>query len=219
MNSKKVVIGIGATVCTILVLIVLTLSNDNNKAKKENVELLLVSVEQAIESFNTTIEHSKYENLNIHDFEVSLENVKSIHNIRLVENDKYKDNTFLEDFARMNTVIDNFFKEDFDKSYIVATFSGVPNQQEDIVVPYNNIEKQCVLDLYDKSKYVFLFGNNTLQGGYMVQTDKTLSITWLSKNGFNSIHPSMQDYSKVYRYISCQRQNEDVKIKLKDGEI
>lgn len=219
MSNKKRILLIATVICVLLVFMVLILPKDNEDIEEIGAESSLVSVEQAMASFNTSIDQANYANLNIHDFKVSLDNVKTIHNIRLLKNNKYEDNTFLDDFERMNKVIDNFFNEDFDKSYITATFASIPNRQEDIVVPYNRIEKQCVSSSYDDARIVYLFGNNTSKGGYMVQTDKTLSITWLSRYGFGDIHPATMDYSKMYKYISCQRQNEDIKIKLKDGEI
>ena len=188
-----------------------------NDEKPSDGSQRLVSTEVAIESYAESIKNAQYTNLIFHDFEASIDEVEDVHNIKIMANRDYLDRTFLENFSIMSQVIDDFFMEDFDKSYIEASFYMA--EGDDIRVPYDDIEKQCIGKTYDETNLAVLFGNNTSEGGYMVQVDEGHGITWFSRNGFGSIHPSMKEYKEIYRYISCKRQIDDVDIKLKDGSI
>ena len=159
----------------------------------------------------------KYNNLIYHEFKTSLENVEGVYNIEIQSDNGYQDRTFLENFEKMNDVIDKFFMEDFDKSYIAADF--YISDEETIYVDYNDIEKECVDEKYNKPRAEFLFGNDTSNGGYMVQISEALNNVWFSRYSLGNIIPSQCEYSNVYQYISCKRQNEDVEINLKDMKI
>lgn len=162
------------------------------------------------------INGNKYTNLIFHDFEVVVGKVEGVYNIEILSNNSYLERTFLENFDIMNEVIDKFFLEEFDKSYIVADF---PLDEETIRVNYDDIETVCTDEKYDTPRISFLFGNNTRKGGYMVQIDECLRNVWFSKNGLNNIIPSQAEYKEVYSYLSGVRQGEDVEINLKDGTV
>ena len=215
MKKKKIIIGAGALVCGLIIAIVLLTTSNDEQPSDGSQEL--VSTEAAISSYAESIEEAQYTNLIFHDFEASIDDVKDVHNIKIMANGDYLDRTFLENFSIMKDVIDDFFMEDFDKSYIEATF--FMSEGDDIRVPYDDIEKQCIGKTYDEANLAVLFGNNTSEGGYMVQLDEGHSIAWFSRNGFGTIQPSMKEYKEIYRYISCKRQIDDVDINLKDGSI
>lgn len=116
----------------------------------------------------------------------------------------------------MNKIVDDFFKEDFDKSYLEVTFFGTEGSER---IPYSDVLTTCSDEKYDAIEMAVLFGNNTAEGGYMVQVSRGGSLAWFSRNGFGGIHPSLCDYKHIYKYLQGMRQSEDVEINLKDGKI
>ncbi|MBP3339093.1 MAG: hypothetical protein J6L69_06795 [Lachnospiraceae bacterium] len=116
----------------------------------------------------------------------------------------------------MKSVIDKFFNADFDKSYIVADF---PFEDGTEYIEFNKITSKCADKKYNMDRNTYLFGNNTSEGGYMVQISESLINTWFSRFGLGSIMPSQLEIKNVYTYISGNRQGEDVMLNLKDGTI
>lgn len=216
MKKKKLFLCICAGICVALIAVILIfIFKDNKESEKSYTH---TQVDNAVKPNETlSSEDSSYSNLILHDFETSTEEINEVYNIEILSDNNYMDNTFLENFEIMNNVIDNFFVEDFDKSYIVADF--YISDQETIYVNYYDIEKECADEKYNMPSSEFLFGNNTSEGGYMVQINEKLNNIWFSKNELNTILPSGLGYKKVYPYISCIRQVEDVEINLKDGKI
>lgn len=177
-----------------------------------------VSVEEAIQNADSsnTNASNKYDNLVIHDYKTSLGDIKEVYNLKIMTDKSYLNRTFIENFKRMDAAIDKFFMEEFDKSYIIADFHI---DGKTVEVGYNDIEKTCNSEAYDGEYMSYLFGNNTKQGGYMVQISESMINTWFSRYGLQSIHPSMKDYIGMYLYVSGNRQVDDADIKLKDGVI
>lgn len=214
MKNKKNLVCICVCLCFILIAfaIVLRLKSD------DETETNKATLEQVKETFQSDIQElkdGKYNNLIYSDFQSSIEDVEGVYNIEVKSDNSYQDRTFLENFEIMNEIIDKFFMEDFDKSYLVADF--YISDDETIYVEYNDIEKECVDEKYNKPRAEYLFGNDTSNGGYMVQISEAINNVWFSRYELGNIHPS--GYKKVYPYISCIRQNEDVVINLKNGEI
>ena len=214
-KDKKIIAWATVFVLILIAVIVLfpLLKNDNiqNSNKK-------VSVEKAIDSFSEGVKNAKYNNLVFHDFDAPIDQIESVHNIKVNFYYDYWDKPFIENFNVMKKIMDDFFEEDFDKSFINMSFDG--EDDETVMVEYNDIEKKCSDDkTYNTRNSLFLFGNNTSDGGYMVQMSCSLGNIWFSKNGFGEIHPSSKDYKKVYSYISCKRQVDDADINLMDGRI
>ncbi len=212
MKKKKKLLGISVLVVILLIVLVYITYDKNLEDDKD----YLFPVEEVIESYKKSIKQAQYSNLIFHDFEPSIEDVQSVYNIKILANRDYRKRSFIDNFEIMTTLIDDFFAEDCDKSHLQVTFY---KEDEDIVVSYNDVKNQCVGDVYDKEEKAFLFGNNTSTGGYMIQTDVTLTSTWLSRNGFGTIVPTNIKPKSIYNYISCKRQIEDVELKLKDGII
>ncbi len=212
--KKKTILLTGtafAVLVVAVILIMVLLKDDGVKIEFKPVKEAL-AIEEELEGID------KYSNLVIHDFEVDEVDVSELYNIEVYNNLNYLNNTFVENFDIMSKVIDNFFKEDFDKSYILADFE-VPDDDDRLFVKYDEIKEKCVGEIFDVSEITFLFGNNTSNGGYMVQIDEAMINIWFSKNGLGTIHPTSLEPAKVYRYISGKRQGEDVELNLKDGKI
>ena len=216
MKKKKKIVCVFTFIGIMLIVAIIILTFKSEGDLKKN----LATLSQIKENFQSDIQElkeGKYNNLIYHEFKTSLENVEGVYNIEIQSDNGYQDRTFLENFEKMNDVIDKFFMEDFDKSYIAADF--YISDEETIYLDYNDIEKECVDEKYNKPRAEFLFGNDTSNGGYMVQISEALNNVWFSRYSLGNIIPSQCEYSNVYQYISCKRQNEDVEINLKDMKI
>lgn len=212
MKKKKGLIGIciGCVILLVGIILFFMLKEDKNL-------LTRIPVTEASGYDESSVKETQYDNLIIHDFKTSVDAVDKLYNIEILSDNSYKDRTFLENFEIMKKVIDGFFMEDFDKSYITADF--YISDEETISVAFDDIEKQCTDEMYNLPSVEFLFGDDTGNGGYMVQIDEGLRHIWFSRNGLGGIQPSMSEYKQVYPYISGKRQIEDVELNLKDGKI
>lgn len=211
-KSKMCVLICMMVLASIAVILVLLTS------KESKVPVHKVGVEEVKESFEKDIKalkEGRYKNLVYHEFESSVSNVIDVYRLEILRSVEFEKRTFLENFKIMNNVIDKFFMEDFDKSYIVADF--YISDKETIDVCYNDIEKECVDEKYNLPRAEFLFGNNTKNGGYMVQIQESLNNVWFSKFGFGDILPAK--YKKTYLYVAGIRQGKDVELNLKDEKI
>ena len=212
MMKKKNIVAISAFLLIIVIGVILFFIF----IEKEN-KLTYVSTKEATEIEVHEIK-SRYNNLLFQEFEISIENVEVLYNFEIKSNTSYLDRTFIENFEIMDKVIDDFFVEDFDKSYIVADFD-FQDEEDVIYIKYNDIRDKCTSERYNLPEPTFLFGNNVSNDGYMVQIDESLRHIWFSKGGFGSIQPSMSELKKVHYYLSGKRQVEDVEINLRDGKI
>ncbi|MGN0375405.1 MAG: hypothetical protein ACI4EN_07890 [Butyrivibrio sp.] len=210
--KKNLLICVCTGICVILIVFALIISRDKDKPETESMSL--VKQEEAIKDIPSD-KTDKYDNLIFTDFYASTEEIEGVYTIEILSDNSYMDKTFLENFAAMNDVIDKFFMEDFDKSSLVVDFY-FPDS-ETVYVKYDDIATECADEKYNMPRAEFLFGNETSNGGYMVQITEALNNVWFSRYGLGDIHPT--EYKKVYPYISCIRQIEDVEINLKDGRI
>lgn len=223
MKKKKVLVIAGGIVCIAIIAVAASFvfkkdrTDNDDKVDKGNFEY----VREKIQSDIVELKDGKYDNLIYNDFEISLDNVEGVYNIEIESDNSYLDRSFLENFAIMDEVIDKFFVEDFDKSYIAAHFNVLNDKQEEetVYIYYNDIETECVDEKYNKPETDWLFGNNTSEGGYMVQIMECLSAAWFSRGEMGDIGPFHDEIKKAYRYINCLRQSEDVEINLKDGTV
>ncbi len=156
--------------------------NEKN-VEKESFETVKTTFQSDIQK----LKDGEYKNLRYKSFDASIDEVAEVNNIEILSDNTYKDKSFAENSEKMNQVIDKFFMEEFDKSYIVADST-------------------------------FLFGNETADGGYMVQISESLNHAWFSRYGLGDIGP-FNDFENVYPYISGIRQVEDVELNLQDGSI
>lgn len=214
MRKKKLLVGMSVVICIILIAVGVVFIADGT----DNLNNSPISLKEVKENFQKDIQSLKdgrYDNLIYHDFKASIEDVEGVYNIEIQTDKSYLDNTYLENFANMNAVIDKFFVEDFDKSYIIADFH-MPDG-ETVEVGYHDIEKVCADEKYNTDRTEFLFGNEISNGGYMVQIAENLHHTWFSRGAFGEIQPS--EYKKVYPYVTCIRQIDDVEVKLMDKTV
>lgn len=211
--KKKKMFGMMIIFCSLMVGLSIFFLQNNF----ENERLSHEKVDKVIQSGNQEIDKTKYTNLCFKSFEVKTDTIEGVYNIEIISNNSYQERTFLENFKIMNEVIDEFFKEDFDKSNIVADF--YLDDQEVTYVNYYDIEKICQDEKYNTSDNNYLFGNNTSDGGYMVQIDEGMMNVWFSKNGLGTIMPSQLEYQKVCIYLSGVRQVEDIEVNLIDKKV
>lgn len=217
MKKKKILIL--ATIVCMLFIAVFIISLENNGVTKDKEETsALVSVQQALDSYETSIKKANYDNLIFHKFNATIEGVESIYNIRILPNAKDRDATFLEGFALMEKAVDDFFQEEFDKSYLEVKFY-MPEGVDDEAVPYDEITTTCDNEKYDVVSMAVLFGNNISTGGRMIQIARGGGIAWFSRGGFGTIDPYEKEYKDMYKYISGIRQSDDTLLNLKDGTI
>ena len=233
MRQNKVVIVIGSIMAAIIIVVfaIAFSKNQNNdtngKPIVDNIDdnndfnygedVSLKSLEEVKNDFPKDIEelkNGKFENLVYHNFVADIDDVEGVHRIKIMTDNSYKSRTFVENFQIMKSTVDKFFKEDFDKSYIVADFYM---EEETVKVEYDLIETICVGKKYDTTASGFIFGNNVNDGGYMVQSTISLNGTWFSRGELGMIIPT--EFKKTYPYVTCIRQVDDLKVKLKDGEV
>lgn len=221
MKTKKLLI-ISSIVFVIIIAGIFDLMLKDNKESKEKKQVL-IPVSEAT-GFAVSLEN-KYDNLKIHDFQCYINPNKEIYNIEIQANNSYLNRTFVENFEIMSKVIDKFFQEDFDKSYITVDFAfpNEQNEEEVVSIEYDDIPKQCNDEKYNmpgEERNKMLFGDNRENGGYVIQITESMHNIWFSKNGLGTIHPSVSDnVKKVYPYLTGKRQNEDIEINLNDGKI
>lgn len=220
--KKKILVVMTIGLIMVVLATIYIISSYNIKRNEEKIEnnenkVSLLEVKEQFENDIKELKDGKYSNLVCKDFSISIESVESLHNIEIKKDTSYRDRTFIENFEIMKKVIDDFFDEDFDKSYIEADFEV--GEGETIYVKYDDIEDICVEEKFNTSKADFLFGNNTSEGGYMVQIAENLKHAWFSKNEFGTIIPSTKKYKQYIYYLSGNRQCDDFKLKLKDCDI
>ncbi len=92
---------------------------DERNVVKESFE----TVKSTFQSDIKKLKDGEYKNLRYISFEASIDEVTEVNNIEILSDNSYKDKSFSENAEKMNQVIDKFFMEEFDKSYIVADSS------------------------------------------------------------------------------------------------
>ena len=212
--KKKIILGLGVSVIAIVVaMIFILVREDKTIADKKTLKY----VKENFESDVQTLKEGKYDNLKYNAFTTSIDNIESLHNIEIMFDKTYKQKTLSENLENVDRAIDNFFKEDFDKSFMTVY---VYTSSEDFEsVDYNNIKEECASGKYDGMDVGIIFGNNTLEGGYMIQTSIQFQHSWFSRYGLKDIGPFDNNPKKTISYISCRRQVEDVELNLLDGMV
>lgn len=212
-NRTKILIITTILITISLFLIVFLLSQKEDESMDG---LGLDRVRELLVSDLDELKNGKYSNLIYHEFNFSLDDVKGVYKLEIESDNSYQERTFIENFEIMKGVIDRFFNDDFDKSYIVADF---PFEDGTEYIGFNEITSKCADEKYNTDGITYLFGNNTSEGGYMVQISESLINTWFSRFGLGSIMPSQLEIKNAYTYIAGNRQGEDVMLNLKDGTI
>lgn len=217
MKKKGIVIILICFVCAVIVVTVATATvTKGNRGHKKNKTLIYVK-----EMFSYDIQElieGKYENLAPIPFESSIEDVEAVYNLEILRDNSCDEKTFLENLEIMEESIDKFFGENFDKSFIEAKV--YVSEKDTVSMMYDDIEEEFASGkLGHALGSGSLFGNNTSEGGNMVQVYDGLYHAWYSKNGFGTIHPSsIGEFKAVYNYISGVQQEDSI-VQLKDGEI
>lgn len=230
MKKKKRIIDISCCLCAILIVVtIIFLVKNKEKTQVENSYESkwtdITQVKKQLPSDIQALKDGKYENLIVNtNYEyplyASIESIDGVYNIEIHTNTTYRNRTYIENFAMMNEVIDKFFMEEFDKSYLVADLYLSENEIVDI--NYNDIEQIISDKQYQTVSYGSLFGQyNIEEGKYMVQIEPSLNNVWFSKVGMGDIQFSYSEdgFKEVYPYLSCIRQREDTTIHLLDGDI
>ena len=214
MNKNKKIVIVLLSLLIVVGIVVIIIANSGKKEETAETSGVL----QVKETFKTDIDglkDGKYDNLKYMDFVTTIDNVEGVYRIEIERNLGYEKRTYLENFEVMNSVIDKFFLEDFDKAYLVTDFLMEDGTVENVF--YNDIEEVCRNSKYNTPNVDFLFGNEISEGGYMVQTSESLNATWFSRGEMGVI--SANEFKKVYPYFSGKRQVEDVELNMKDGTI
>lgn len=220
--KKKTKMLIVSAVALLVIAVSVVLIIISNKPKEEATFYTIDDVKDKISSDISKIQKGKYKNLICDDFSASLEDIEGVYNIEIQKNKDYLKKSLVENLKIMDTTINRFFNEEFDKSFIEAEIFFDDEEGGSEYIGYNNLENALSDSKYKDyhSRYnepMWLFGNNTSEGGYMVQIDEALSNVWFSKYGLNNIAPN--DYKKEYLYLMGKRQSEDFDIALTDKSV
>lgn len=214
-NKKKIAIIIGIFLVAVCLLLIVLKKEDDEKNKAVSLQ----DVKETFESDINELKNGKYKNLVSIDFESSIEAVDGIYNIEIQIDNSAEEGSLLDSFNVRKEVIDKFFQEDFDKSFLVTKVYLTEETIEEI--SYTETEMKLIEGKYDNAVGIgSVIGNATDEGGYMVQVSYNRLHTWLSKYGFNTIHPSsLDEYKEIYPYLMGDRVDEDTVLQLKDGKI
>ncbi|MBQ8519626.1 MAG: hypothetical protein IJ455_08525 [Agathobacter sp.] len=233
MGKKKVFILVSVLLCVIMMTVELSMF-EMDTDKLRNIE----QVKSEFQGDIRALRWGKYSNLTANDLVATLDEVEKIYNIQILKagsgrydtllgsdslmigntiyEKDYEDRDLGENFSIMNAVIDKFFGEEWDTSYLLVDFWVNDVHHE---ISYDKFVEYELEKTYEDGEYLWIFGNATASDGYMIQTQDSLLNTWFSKGGFGSIHPSAMDAKEVYSYLSGVRVGEDVLLHLKDGDI
>lgn len=220
--KKKTKMLVLSAVALLVIAVSVVLIIISNKPKEEATFYTIDDVKDKITSDVSKIQKGKYKNLICDDFSASLEDIEGVYNIEIQKNNDYLKKSLVENLKIMDTTINRFFNEEFDKSFIEAGIFFDDEEGGSEYIGYNNLENALSDSKYKDyhsrhNEPMWLFGNNTSEGGYMVQIDEALSIVWFSKYGLNDIAPN--DYKKEYLYLMGKRQSEDFDIALTDKSV
>ena len=197
-KTKMLAISVAAllviAVCVVLIV-------KSNKSKEKATFYTIDEVKEKFSSDISKIKKGKYGNLVCDDFNTSLGDVEGVYNIEIEKNTDYLKKSLEDNLKIMDTTINNFFNVEFDKSFIEAEIYFDDEEGGTEYIGYNGLG-----DILSDSKYkdyhsrhnesMWLFGNNTSEGGYMVQIDEGLANVWFSKYGLKDI--ASNDYNKEY---------------------
>lgn len=244
MDKKKVFILSAVCLCVIMFAVELSLIESDTAGGKS-----LAQVKSTFEEDIQELKNGKYENLIATDFVASIEEVEKVYDLQILFPESYKELTFLENYTLVledglsleeqntlevlwnqsykdremqenleviNQVIDTFFQTEVDKSYLEVDYWI---EEENIEIEYNEFKSSLAQGLTCTGNLFSVFGNDTSNGGYMIQINSSLNGTWFSRGELGDIMPSLNDCRAVYPYLSGKRQVEDAVLHLLDGDI
>lgn len=218
MKKKKMVVGICGAVCIALLGVGALLLSGNKKEDsgegESSKKLQLVEVEKIkTEQILAELKMSKYSNLMFENLPCYIDMSEGLYKIKIEKDTSFEDKTYLENLQTIDKVINDFYGEDFDKSYIEADF--YPGNDTVITKAYTELEEVCkdtnYNEVYDTG---FIYGDD---GKHMVQMTEALSNVWLCRQGFAS--RLADSVNNRYIYSSCVRTTEDMNVNLKDKTV
>ncbi len=214
MKKKKIIIGVCGILCVALVAVAIMISGGDKATKNKSedsdqVKLTGTISTPSMEGIQSLMD-GKYANLVYNEFTSNIDVSQGLYKLKIERNTEANDRTFLENYQIMDEIMNQFYGEDFDKSYITVDFYVDDDVEE---VNFNDIEKVCLDDNYNKVYDAgFIFGDD---GKFMVQMTEELTNVWFCRHGFSSVLPDT--CRSIYRYVTCIRPVEDVDVNLKDG--
>lgn len=221
-KKKRIIMVLGSCIVAIAVALVFILTKEDNTAEDNTLEnkSSFAKVEESFNSDVQDLKDGKYENLQCKEFTANIEGIEGLYNLEIENRREYEQRTHLENFEIIESTINKFFKEDCDKSFMEVDF--YISTGEPVTIKYNDVKTECVKDEYKNAPMGFVYGSNTLNGGYFIQTSASLGNTWFSRYGLKDVGPfdghSSRATSSIL-YVSCARQDDDVELNLLDGKI
>lgn len=218
MKKKGIILAATGVIVILVVAILLLLPKEEKGAGKVKDSAELAQIKSDFQKGIQGLKDGKYANLIYKDFEASIEDVEGVYRLEIKANTEYKDRTFLENVRVMKNIVEKFFNEDFDKSFISVDIK-LPDEDDEIKVPYDEVEEKCSGTIYDSYEQLWFFGNEVRTGGYMVQMIHNLNGAWLSRGKLGDIGSFEHMNKKFCPYLSGKRQGDDIEVNLKDGKI
>lgn len=220
--KKKTKMLVLSAIALLIIAVSVVLIIISNKPKEEATFYTIDDVKDKMTSDISKIQKGKYKNLICDDFSASLEDIEGVYNIEIQNNNDYLKKSLVENLKIMDTTINRFFNEEFDKSFIEAEIYFDDEEGGSEHIGYNDLESALSDSKYKDyhsrhNESMWLFGNNTSEGGYMVQIDDGLTNVWFSKYGLKEIESN--DYNKGYLYLMGERQGEDFEVTLSDKSV
>ena len=118
--KKKTKMLVLSAVALLVIAVSVVLIIISNKPKEEATFYTIDDVKDKITSDVSKIQKGKYKNLICDDFSASLEDIEGVYNIEIQKNKDYLKKSLVENLKIMDTTINRFFNEEFDKSFIEA---------------------------------------------------------------------------------------------------
>ena len=116
-KTKMLIVSAVALLVTAVSVVLIVISN---KPKEEATFYTIDDVKDKMISDVSKIQKGKYKNLICDDFSASLEDIEGVYNIEIQNNNDYLKKSLVENLKIMDTTINRFFNEEFDKSFIEA---------------------------------------------------------------------------------------------------
>lgn len=213
-KKKNILIGAGLiVVCIAIIIGIIFISNGQNATT--------YPVKEAVAFKLNYLEENPYSNLVFDEFDLKIADVDELYNIEISREKTEENKSLKENLDIMYNIIEKFFGKDMDKSFLTADLY-VRGKESLRGIAYKDIPSLYEDEVYSNpTGGIILFGNNTKEGGYMVQIDSHLAGIWFSKFGLGDIYPASASlqYKMVHNYLSGKRQGDDVEINLKDGKV
>lgn len=198
---------------------------DAGKGAIQKVEKVLLQISEDVENAKS----GKYPNLKVENLNVDVNNVNELYRIDIIPNQQYKEKSYEDNLALVQSTVDKFYGKNVDMSgaavYIVEDENKEnetqnSEEQNDEGYEFNDFKRKIEEGELKGSEYFLIFKDNREDGGKgFIQIDASLVSIWLSKGELSETSPMYGYETKRVYNLTLSDEGLDDKVKLMDGEI